>query len=441
MNVAVVGGGMLGMTVAWRAALAGNRVTIWESSARCGGLAQPWTVGDVTWDRHYHVIVRADRQLLSLLRELNLSDDVQWVSAKTGFYVDGAMHPFTTIADFLRFPPLTMWQKARLGTAILEAQRIKDWRALERITAVDWLTRKCGRATVERVWLPLLRAKLGPFAERASAAFIWAVIARMYGARDTGAKQESFGFVRGGYDTILGRFEERLRSVNVQIRTNRRVRHVSRVAGRLAVVTEDEVGTYDRVLVTLAAPLVPRVVPDLAPLERVLCENIQYQGIVCASLVSKQPVSPYYITNIADPSVPFTGVIEMSALTGREQFGGKNLIYLPRYCAPDDALLDSSDAYVEQRFINALERMHPAFERSQVEAFRVSRVPFVFPVPTLEYSSRVPAIETSIPGLFAANSAHIVNGTLNVNETVTLAENVWRRMVRAKAPERIEEHV
>ncbi|HET9031079.1 MAG TPA: FAD-dependent oxidoreductase, partial [Candidatus Aquilonibacter sp.] len=136
MNIGIVGGGMLGMTVAWRAALAGHRVTIWESSSRCGGLAEPWTIGNVTWDRHYHVIVRQDRALLSLLRELNLSDDITWVSAKTGFYIDGTMYPFTSVSDFLRFAPLSPWQKMRLAATILRAQQTKDWRSLERITAV-----------------------------------------------------------------------------------------------------------------------------------------------------------------------------------------------------------------------------------------------------------------------------------------------------------------
>jgi hypothetical protein len=66
--------------------------------------------------------------------------------------------------------------------------------------------------------------------------------------------------------------------------------------------------------------------------------------------------------------------------------------------------------------------MYPHFERSQVSAFRVSRVRNVFPVPTLGYSERVPAMRTSVRGLFTVNSSQIVNGTLNVNETIQLAE-------------------
>lgn len=423
MDIAVVGGGMLGMTAAWRAAIAGHRVTIYEGAPHCGGLAAPWSIGDVVWDRHYHVTLASDLALRGLLRELALEDEIAWVTTQTGFYVDGAMYPFSSLADYLRFPPLSPLQKARLGATILEASRIVDWRPLERVTAVDWLRRKSGRGTVERIWLPLLRAKLGPYAERASAAFIWAIIARMYAARRSGMKQERFGYVRGGYDRIVGRFEERLRARGVEIETSCRVDRVEAGIDTVRVVANERVRTFDRVLVTLVPSLAARICPGLDAGERARCEGVEYQGIVCASVLLSHALTPYYITNIADASVPYTAVIEMTALVDAATFGGASLVYLPKYVAPNDPTLAAADGDLEILFLDALERMHPSFSRRDVRAFRVSRVPYVFPVPTVGYSDRLPPMQTSIPGVVMANSAHIVNGTLNVNETVKLANH------------------
>jgi hypothetical protein len=53
----------------------------------------------------------------------------------------------------------------------------------------------------------------------------------------------------------------------------------------------------------------------------------------------------------------------------------------------------------------------------------------VFPLPTLDYSSRLPAQDASLTGLHIVNSAHILNGTLNVNETVQLAEQAAARLI------------
>jgi hypothetical protein len=52
------------------------------------------------------------------------------------------------------------------------------------------------------------------------------------------------------------------------------------------------------------------------------------------------------------------------------------------------------------------------------------------PLPTLGYSKRVPPVDTTVPGLHLVNSAHILNGTLNVNETVQLAERAAERFAR-----------
>ena len=129
------------------------------------------------------------------------------------------------------FPPLRLIDKFRLGLTILRASRLHDWKKLERIPVVDWLRRWSGRRTLEKIWLPLLRAKLGESYRIASAAFIWAIIARMYAARRSGLKKEMFGYAPGGYAEVLRRFAESLRSKGVDIRTNCKVRKVAPVAG------------------------------------------------------------------------------------------------------------------------------------------------------------------------------------------------------------------
>lgn len=427
-RIGIVGGGMLGMTLAWRLAHNGHEAAIFESAERCGGLAAPWQLGDVTWDRHYHVILQSDSALRALLNELSLAADLEWGTTRTGFYVDGELYSLSNVAEFLRFPPLSLIEKARLGATILAASRITDGEPLESLTAVDWLTKYSGRNTVEKLWLPLLRAKLGTYAESASAAFIWTIIRRMYGARRSGAKSEHLGYVRGGYDRILRRFEQHLESARVKMHCSSRVRAVETRGGGMIVAGDAAEERFDAVIVTLAAPLAARICPSLTPHERARCAGVQYQGIVCASVLTDAPLSPHYITNITDP-MPFTAVIEMTALVDPAAFGGKSLVYLPKYAAASDPVFSATDAQCEDEFLSALGRMHPRFSRRNVRAFRISRVPFVMPVPTLEYSKRLPPMRTSTAGLYLANSAHIVNGTLNVNETVTLANAVAKTVL------------
>lgn len=420
---AIIGGGMLGMTLAHGMARGGQQVTLFEAAPQLGGLASAWRLGDVVWDRHYHVTLLSDTRLRSLLTDLDLEKEIDWVETKTGFFVDGRLHSMSNSWEFLRFPPLGLWDKFRLGATIFHASRIQDWQAMETTPVVDWLLRWSGKRVTERIWLPLLRAKLGENYRHASAAFLWAIIARMYAARRTGLKKEMFGYVPGGYARILHCFEDRLREEGVELRQGRRVKEVRSSHGGLVVACVDgSVDYFDRAVVTTPCHLAAQICPDLTPAEKERLGNVRYQGILCASLLLKQPLAHYYVTNITDDWVPFTAVIEMTALVPRERLGGHHLIYLPKYVPADDDAFNWSDDAIKDRFLGGLEKMYPHFRPTDVLAFQVSRVRHVLAIASLNYSQTVPPMPTSIPGLFVVNSAQIMNGTLNVNESIQLAE-------------------
>lgn len=419
----VVGGGMLGLDLARRLAARGHGVTVLESAPRAGGLAAPWQIGGVEWDRFYHVIAGADSELLELLRILDLECEVRWVKAQTGFYTGGRLHPFSSVLDFAAFPALNPLEKARLAATILYASRVEDWRPLEELTAVEWLTRLSGRGVVDRIWLPLLRAKLGDNAQRVSAAFIWTIIKRMYGARSSAGKRECFGYVPGGYARILERLLNYLAERGVDVQTHAGVERIgSAGGGRIRIErTGGASETFDAVAVTVPAVAAAQVCADLSPSERDRLRDIEYQGVVCASLLLRRPLSPYYITNITDPA-PFTAVIEMDALTGTQPFGGHALVYLPKYVASADPAFEKSDEEIAGDFLSALRRMHPSLEENDVIAVRVAKARYVLPLSTLQYSERIPPFATSVQNLYVANSTQIVNGTLNVNQTLTLGK-------------------
>ncbi len=104
MRSAIVGGGMLGLTLALRLSQAGDEVTVYEAAPALGGLASAWQLGDVTWDRHYHVTLLSDAATRGLAAELGLGDDYAWTTTKTGFFVDGRMHGMSTTLEFAPLP-------------------------------------------------------------------------------------------------------------------------------------------------------------------------------------------------------------------------------------------------------------------------------------------------------------------------------------------------
>jgi protoporphyrinogen oxidase len=411
------------MTLALRLREQGHEVVILEGARAPGGLAASQQIAGYTWDRFYHVILQSDRDLLALLGELGLENALNWNVTRTGFYTDGVLYSLSTSLEFLTFPPLSLIDKMRLAGTIMYASRVRDWKKLEKIPVATWLERLSGKRTFQRIWLPLLKSKLGENYRIASAAFIWAIIARMYAARRSGLKREMFGYVDGGYATVLARFEKYLEEKQIELRTGSQVTGV-RDTGSEAEVSFANGSTtrFDRVILTVPASRIPALCPQLSAAEQERLGLVVYQGVLCASMLIKKPLATYYVTNITDGWVPFTGVIEMTTLVDKERFGGNSLVYLPRYLAQDDPFWKATDDEVRTTFLEAIEKMYPAFKRDDVLEFRIARARDVLAISTLDYSAAaLPAARTSLANVFVVNSAQIASGTLNLNETVGLA--------------------
>lgn len=430
---------MLGLALARRLQSPERQISVFEAADRIGGLAGAWQVGDVTWDRHYHVTLLSDLALRGLLSDLGLERDMQWVQTRTGFFTAGRLHSMSNTLEFLLFPPLRFIGKLRLAATILIASRITDWKRLERIPVTDWLRRYSGKETFEKIWLPLLRAKLGENYRETSAAFIWATIQRMYAARRSGLKTEMFGYLPGGYARILEACETYLRGRGVSIHTGHQAVRIARSAdGSIATdFSNGHTEKFDRVILTLPATLAGRVCAGITPGELAAFTAVRYQGVLCASVLLRKPLAGYYVTNITDDWVPFTAVIEMSALVERKQFGGHHLVYLPKYLDSNSTMFDTPDQEIRSQFLEALLRMYPHLREADIVAFQISRVRHVVALSTLGYSDRLPPMHLSVPGVHVVNSAHIVNGTLNVNETIQLAERAAAELERLPRPVKV----
>ncbi len=210
MKTCVIGGGLMGMALADKLAADGASVTVVETSPQVGGLATWHDFGGFFWDRFYHVILPTDRHLIQFVSDIGLSKQLEWRRTYTGFYVDGAMHSISSNMEFLKFPLLSLTSKVRLALTMLYCARIDDWKRLESETAEAFLLRASGQENYEKLWRPLLLAKLGENYKRVSAVFIWSYIKRLFSARDKSASAEHLGHVSGGYRMIFERFENEL---------------------------------------------------------------------------------------------------------------------------------------------------------------------------------------------------------------------------------------
>ena len=423
MKTGIVGGGILGTVLGHRLATMGHQVELFEAAPALGGLAAAHDYGPFWWDRFYHVILPTDRHLVSLVKELGLAADLRWRKTGTGYYAHGTFHDMNGNADFLKFPLLNLLDKARLAAAVLYATRVADPWKLYQVTAEAWLTKVCGRRAYETFWRPLLRAKFGPFHDRIAAVFIWATLTRLFGARSSTTSEETMGYVRGGYRTVLAALEKQLAERGARVHLSTPVREVRREGGDVTIDGKP----FDQVFFTAPSRLAREVcdaqlMPVVERAENDWPTSKAYLGVACLVLALRRTLVPYYVLNIGDEDVEATGVIEMTNLVDRdENTAGLHLVYVPQYLDSEDSRLVQPDGLDHALMNRGVRRLFPDLTDADVVYRGLHRARYVQPLPLVreEAAQREQFPQLSAP-FTVLNTSMLTCATLNNNEVVGL---------------------
>lgn len=402
LHAAVIGGGISGLASATRIAGLGHRVTLFEAEHDLGGLATTFRFGDADLEKFYHCILPSDLALLRHIGELGLARDLMWRGTRMGFLYRRRVHPLNTAWDLLRFTPLTLPERVRMGLIGLRARADGLNPALDQVTAADWLRRFAGERAFEIVWKPLLSAKIGAPYESLPA--LW-VSSRMHREKNSGPERR--GCLRHGYRSLIDAFRRGLEASGVTLRLGTRIESITRAGDGMALaVAGGAPETFDFVVATSPLAAFQRMTTTLELDPAIAGLDLDYQGVVSGILFTRRPITPYYWMPFVDSGTTAQGVIAMSNLMPLERSGGLHVNYFVNYVHRDDALFSAPDDDLLGRYRADLAAVFQDAADSVAEA-RVFRAPFVEPVWTLDYERRRPPTSV-LPGrLYLASTAQV----------------------------------
>ncbi|HSU94247.1 MAG TPA: NAD(P)/FAD-dependent oxidoreductase [Gemmatimonadaceae bacterium] len=434
-RVAIIGGGFGGLAAAWELTRHGVTPIVLEADDAVGGLAGSFHVNGERLERFYHHWFTSDTHVAELARELGTEDRIVYRSTRTGLYFANKVFRLSSPLDVLRFTPLSPVARVRLGMLALRARAVKNWRALEKLTAREWLVQLGGREVFDVVWRPLLEGKFGPYAGEVSAVWFWNKLKLRGGSRSKGGR-ESLAYYRGGFATLAEQLATAIRDAGGEVRTREPVRKLlvgddGRVLG---VRTDRESIPADAVLATTALPIVADLVQPHAPAEYVKrLHRIPYLANLCIVLELDRSLSNTYWLNVNDPGFPFVGIIEHTNFEPASTYAGRHIVYLSKYLPADSALYAMRDDALLEFCIPHLQRMFPRFDRSWIRAHHVWRAEYAQPVVVRQYSALVPSTTTPLDGLFLCSMAQVYPEDRGTNYAVREGRRVGGTIARALA--------
>lgn len=451
----MVGAGVAGLVAAHRLGRAGHACDVYERWPGLGGQAATLDVGGGhLLERYYHHLFTSDRHIAALYEELGMPGELEWRPSSVAFFVDGRSLPFTTPLDLLRFRPLSVRSRLRMGMAVLRLQRAgDDVGPFERETASAWIAREMGREAWEKVWGPLLRGKFGDRAEDISMAWLWSKLTLRRRLEGKEARKELLGYPRESWERLFEALRDSIESTGGRVLIDRPVKQIASAGDGFEVTPGapdsfrrghdpaafDALGPerYDAVVATVPSDVFLRLLaPDLTEavgpeyLERVA--SVEYHTALCLLLEIDRRFSPFYWTNIADPELPFVGLIEHTNFIEPERYGGRRFLYVANYLAPGDPLLDLDPDELLSAYEPGLRKVNRGFERSWVRERWLFREPAAQPIVTVGYGQRIPPLATGVPGLLLANTTQIYPEDRGTNYSVRLGDQAAEALLEQR---------
>ena len=420
-TTAVLGAGALGLTVAMRLAQRGERVTVLEREALPGGLAAGFEIEPGMWlEKFYHHLFRTDRRAIAMIAELGLADELQWRQPLTATLVDGRQHQLDSPGSLLRFDPLPLKDRLRMGAALAALKAMPNPRLLEGRTAMDWTRRWMGDRAYTTVWEPLLRGKFGDAAPEIAMPWFWARV------HD---RTQALGYLRGGFQYLYEGMADAVRAAGGETRFGASVKEVRTAGtGALEVETDEGAERFDRVVSTFATRLTARLVPDLPAEWRERHEWGRAYGAHCVVLALDRPLTSVYWLNVNDPGYPFMALVEHTNYQLASDYGGRHLLYLGNYRPIDSPLMTASLDEILAEFLPPLARLNPSFDRSWVTDAWAFAAPFAQPIVTVDYRDHIPPFATPLPGLWVASMFQVYPHDRGQNYSIALGERLVERL-------------
>jgi protoporphyrinogen oxidase len=442
MRIAVLGAGVTGLTAGYR--LCGeHRCDVYERWPGLGGQVATIDVGEGhLLERYYHHLFSSDRHIAALYEELGMPDAVEWLPSSVAMFAEGRIYPFSSPLDLLRFRPLSLRSRLRMGFAALRLQRGGQLQAeFERETAHAWIRRSMGEEAWQKVWGPLLRGKFGDRAEDVSMAWLWKKLTLRRQIKGREARGEMLGYPQGGWQPLLEELRTRIEARGSRVLIDRPATGLRRDDGEFVLswgapnsfrrgldpagfetMGEDR---YDAVLATVPngifrALLDPGLTAAVGEEYLGRLESIEYHEALCLLLELDRRFSPFYWTNVADPHLPFVGLIEQTNLIAPELYGGRRFLYVANYLPHGHSLFDLDHDQLLAHYEPGLRKVNPSFSRDWVRQLWLHREPHAQPIVTVGYERLIPPLQTAAPGLVLANTTQIYPEDRGTNYSVRL---------------------
>lgn len=404
MKIAILGGGISGLTAAYCLAKKNHQVALFEKEKVLGGLAVGFKNNDWNWylERAYHHLFASDHDILNFAKEIGFKK-IYFTKPITSslFIINNKLlsYPLDTPIDLLKFPLLGFIDKLRAGLVIVFLKLSPFLPMYKKITSENFLKKSMGINVWNRLWQQLFRGKFGRYAGIISAVFIWARIKK---------RTKALGYIEGGFQTFIDYLENKLKQLNVRILKDTSVEKIKKQKSKFSLTYMErpsQIGKeeFDLVVSTLPTSIMSKLTSNLfSPKYLTHFNKLKYLHAITLILETDKPIlDKTYWLNICTDKIPFMILAQHTNFADKKNYGNKHLAYIGWYVDGDSKLLKMEKEKILNLVKPHLEEIGNC--KLKIENCFLFKAPFAQPIFDKDFEKNMPTFKTPDKNFFIAN--------------------------------------
>lgn len=416
MKIAVLGGGITGLTAAYYLVKEGHTVTIIEKAQTLGGLAQGFREPEWDWalEYAYHHIFASDTDIQKFAEEIGF-DKIYFSIPRTNSVYENKgkyqIYPVDSPLDFLQFPLLSMLEKIRAAFVLALLKFLPHLSYYESISSERFVKRYMGENMWKVFFEQLFRKKFGKYAGKVTASFLWA---RIY------KRTQSLGYIKGGFQEFTDYVERKVIDMGVGIQKGKEISSLKRKGSGFEINTEK----FDKVVSTLPTHVLTQVAKQLFP-EAYLTKlsKLSYLHALVLIIESDKPfLKETYWLNICTPKIPAMVIAQHTNFVSPTHYGGKHIAYVGYYLERDDPLMSESKENLLKMIVPHMKSIEGS--DAKVERTYLFKGAFAQPIFDAAFKKNKPDFITPVENLYIANLDMTYPFDRGTNYAVSLGRRV-----------------
>jgi len=423
MKIAILGGGLTGLTAAYYLSKKKHQITVFEKEKILGGMAAGFKTKNWDWhlEKTVHHLFANDREILNLAKEIGFNkiffrapetaslyqiSKTSFDKLKTASKIEGqiknkkySIYTLASPRDLLKFPLLSWKDKLNAGLVLAFLKLSPPLKLFEATTAEKFLVKFMGKNNWEVLWQELFRKKFGKYAGNILASFIWARVKK---------RTKKLGYIAGGFQNLINHIEEKLINSKVNLLKGYEIKRIEKKEDGFIIDGE----VFDAVISTLPTPILIQIAKQILPKAFISrLSKVQFLHAISLVIESEKPIfNKTYWMNILAREIPIMGLFQQTNFIDKINYDNKHILYCGWYTTENDKLwLMGKDEIIDyiSPYLNKISNPSPRGRLPLGRKFKFTnswlfKIRFAQPIFDKEFLKNKPEFITPVKNFYLA---------------------------------------